>query len=139
MSRIDKYNPHGGNFRAPLAADYDGVTAGMTLGLLKPVSLDANGRVVLGVAAQSGFVGVICLTEKKYAGDIVDVMHDGEVVEFTLSNGAAAAAGTAYVTAAEPGGYAAGAPGAGGIAPFKIGHTVEADRLIVHCGTHQDS
>lgn len=95
--------------------------------------------MVKGTGGQSGFVGVICLTGRavdvvgkatgtnftgsKYAGDIVDVMQDGEIVELT-----GLAAGTKYSAAADGSGLVAAAIGL-----FRVGWTVEATRLIVRC------
>jgi hypothetical protein len=87
------------------------------------VGLDVNGLVVPG-AGQTGVVGILILTMNKGAGDIVDVMTDGEVVEAGL------AAGTTYFAAAADGVISASAPAAGA-AGVKVGHTVEAGRLIV--------
>lgn len=119
--RYDKYEPKGGGFRAPLAA------ALATVDGLIGVGLDVNGRVVAG-AGNTGIVAVLSVPEAKAAGDVVDNMTDGEVVEF---NGVA---GTVYyanptngVIGTDP--DAGGAVGAG--AAVRVGHTVEASRLIV--------
>lgn len=132
MPRYDKYDPKTGGFRAPLAANF-GYTSGLPnfshtdLGAMKVVSINASGLVVIGYPTGGRAVGVLILTEPKAAGDVVDVMTDGEIVEFTLANGSAAAAGTQYITA-QDGTYAAGASTA---ALASIGFTVEAGRLIV--------
>lgn len=137
MPRYDKYDPVSGGFRAPLAANF-GYTTGNPdwahgdLGDVKAVSLNANGEVVIGTPLNAGtnvggLVGVLILTEPKAAAEIVDVMTAGEIVEFTLANGAAAAAGTVYTSNAD-GTYGTTAPGA---ANGRIGHTVEATRLVV--------
>jgi hypothetical protein len=132
LSRYDKYDPISGGFRAPLAANF-GYTnsqpdmAHTDLHRMKAVSLDANGRVVIGTAGNSGFVGVMILGEPKAAGQAVDIMTSGEIVEFTLNSGAAAASGTVYTSNAD-GTYGTTAVGA---ANFKIGQTVEAGRLVV--------
>jgi hypothetical protein len=137
MSRYDKYDPISGGFRAPLAANF-GYTTGAPnyahadLNKVWCVSLNSSGQVVLAtpLASTTGIVGILILTAPKAAGEVVDIMTEGEVVEFTLANGAAAAAGTAYFSAAAgDGSYAAGlTPGA---TISRIGHTVEATRLIV--------
>lgn len=137
MSRYDKYDPISGGFRAPLAANF-AYTAGLPdkahadLHKVWCVSLNASGQVVFTtpLASPTGLVGVMVLDEPKAAGQIVDIMTAGEIVEFTLANGAAAATGTVYASnAAGDGGYAAGA---GGTATSgRIGHTVEATRLVV--------
>lgn len=129
MSRWDKLEPHVGQFRAPLAAAYTGVVANLEFGKLIAVSLDANGRVVIGTAGATGFKGCIILHETKRARENVDVVQLGEVVEFTLSNGNAAATGTNYTTNAD-GTLGTTAPGASN---FKLGFTVEATRLVLRC------
>lgn len=137
MPRYDKYDPVSGGFRAPLAASF-GYTGGnpdwshADLGDVKSVSLNGNGEVVIGTPLNAGtglggLAGVMILTEPKAAGAIVDVMTAGEIVEFTLANGSAAAAGTVYTSNAD-GTYGTTAPGA---ANGRIGQTVEATRLVV--------
>lgn len=115
MARIDKYEPKGGGFRAPLAAQLTGQAAP------RAVSLDVNGRVVVG-AGNTGIVGVLVLPVTKPANTVVDIMTDGEIVEF------AGAAGTVYRGVEATGVIEAGAAGAG---QARIGHTVEATRLVV--------
>lgn len=137
MSRYDKYDPISGGFRAPLAANF-GYTTGKPdfahadLNKVWCVSLNATGQVVLAtpLASTTGIVGLMILTEPKAAGEIADIMTQGEILEFTLQNGSAAVAGTAYFSAAAgDGSYAAGlTPGA---TIGRIGHTVEATRLVV--------
>lgn len=142
MSRIDKYEPHVGGFRAPLAANY--AYSGnpslpdmkhADLHVLKCVSLDANGKVQIGtpVTSNTGLVGVICLGEPKAAGEVVDVMTAGEIVEFTLPNGTAAVTGTTYISASD-GTYVAATLGTtppGSATAGVIGRTIEATRLVV--------
>lgn len=141
MARYDKYEPIAGGFRAPLAADLT-FNANGEFGP-KVVSLDANGRVVVGTAAQSGAVGVVVKNVPKYpglgnipgqvnqavpiggkAGDIVDVMTSGEIVANT-----GLVAGTTYYSDAA-GALTTTAPAAG-VNGIKVGHTVEASRLVV--------
>lgn len=115
MARIDKYQPVAGGFRAPLNAALTGAVAPMGVGI------NASGRVVLG-AGQTGIVGVICSPFNKGAGDIIDVMTNGELVEF------GGAAGTKYTANTTTGVISTGAAGA---TQKSVGVTVEADRLIV--------
>lgn len=127
MSRIDKYEPMGGGFRAPLNAAIAGTDVGKIIG----VSLNGSGKVVYGAAAAIGIKGVICPNKAMAAGDIIDVMTDGELVDATLNNGSALTAGTDY--------YATATAGTGDITATLtsnqyIGHTVEATRLIVRVG-----
>ncbi len=135
-ARYDKYDPINGGFRAPLAADLT-FDANGEMGP-KAVSLDANGRVVVGTAGQSGFVGVLVKNVPKSpslgniagavqagvpiggkAGDIVDVMTAGEIVDVP-----SLAAGTKYYAAAD------GSMNTTNTNPI-IGWTVEAGRLVV--------
>lgn len=121
MARYDKYDPKDGGFRAPLAADLD-ATTGEGTGNPIAVGLDVNGRVVAG-AGQTGVVGVLVTTKNMRAGDIVDVMTDGEIVEM-----AGTAAGSVVTALDADGVLNDEAVGAG---RTRIGHTVEATRLVV--------
>jgi len=79
VARYDKYDPKDGGFRAPLAANLNATSktgAGNPVG----VGLDAQGRVVVG-AGNTGIVGALVTTKNMVAGEIVDVMKDGEIVE----------------------------------------------------------
>lgn len=115
MARIDKYDPYDGGFRAPLAAAWAGQANPIGVGL------DVNGRVVPG-AGQTGIVGVLCKPDAAAAGDQVDCMNDGDLVEFV------GVAGTRYTASDATGVIDATAPGAG---RTRIGFTVEATRLVV--------
>lgn len=116
MARYDKYDPKVGGFRAFLATDW---ILDTDLNKVWPVGLNVNGQVVKG-AGQTGVLGVLVITRKMYAADEpVDVMTDGEIVEF------AGVAGTNYYAAAADGAISDTNTGT------YIGHTVEATRLIV--------
>lgn len=131
MSRYDKYDPKDGGFRAALANDQTALEGAVgDADAPVGVALDANGLVVtLGdAAANTGIVGVLALPRDLNAGDVVDVMTDGEIVEF------GGVAGTEYFVDLTTGAIssnpdAGGAAGSG--AGHKIGHTVEAGRLVV--------
>lgn len=130
MSRYDKYDPHVGNFRAPLAADLTSIAAtgnGNPIG----VSLDANGRVVVGAVGNTGIFGLLVTTENKKLGDIVDVMRHGEIVEV-----AGLTAGTTVYVNATTGALETTAPAAG-TNKLQAGRTVEATRLVVDCQVFQ--
>lgn len=120
MSRFDKVEPKGGSFRAPLGFAIAAGDVGVAIG----VGLDANGRAVAG-AGQTGVLGVICPSSQAAAGDPIDVMTDGEIVDLT-----GLAAGTVYYAASADGvlGNAAPAAGAAGV---RVGHTVQSWRLVV--------
>jgi hypothetical protein len=123
MARYDKYDPKDGGFRAPLAADLPS-TAATGNGNPRGVALDANGRVVVGAVGNTGgTVGVLCTTRNMKAGEIVDVMTHGEIVEV-----AALPAGT-VITNTDATGVLGTAAVAAGIK--RVGHTVEAARLVV--------
>lgn len=115
MSRFDKVEPKGGSFRAPLAFAIAAEDVGVVVG----VGLDVDGRVVRG-AGQSGIKGVICPSSPASAGDPIDVMTDGEIVDMD-----GLAAGTSY--------FAAAADGAVGTVntDTAVGFTVQAWRLVV--------
>lgn len=117
MARYDKYEPKVGGFRAPLAADFS-----TPLSTMRSVGLNASGQVVVG-AGNTGLLGILILTKAMKAGDIVDVMTSGEIVEAGL------AAGTVYYLQGD-GTVATTAPAAGA-AGVRAGHTVEATRLVV--------
>lgn len=84
MSRYDKYEPYSGGTRALLAEDFtDSKEFGKAIG----VGLNAAGLVVKG-AGTSGIVGILVYNEKAYAGDVVDIMTDGDIVDFKEYNAA---------------------------------------------------
>jgi hypothetical protein len=128
VSRIDKYEPLTGGTRAPLAAAWPA----NRLSEVVPVGLDANGKVVL-VVGNTGFIGVVVLTQALSANSIVDVMQDGDIVEFP------GVAGTNYFVDGTDGSVDAGTgtgtnTGPVGAGSKKIGYTVEATRLVVRFG-----
>lgn len=129
MARFDKYDPISGGFRAPLAAAWAGALA-TPVG----VGLDANGRVVPG-AGNTGVIAVVCIdgqvnaqgtrTNVKNAGDVVDCMTGGEIVDCT-----GLVAGDEYFAAAADGVLTNAGPAAGANLT-RVGWTVEAQRLVV--------
>jgi hypothetical protein len=122
MARYDKYEPLTGGFRAALNADW----LDADLNKVVAVSLNGSGKIVKGCTALT-FVGVVCLTKKRFANDIVDVMQDGEIVELT-----GLAAGTHYygVMTGEGVNTTTSNP--------KVGWTVTADRMVVRCNVTGD-
>lgn len=123
MARYDKYDPYSGGFRAPLAADWLAADLGKPYG----VGLNASGQVVKGNGA-TGILGVMVLTKVRQAGDIVDVMTAGEIVEWGPTAGTP---GTDFGVAGTN--YASNAAGviAAGTGAAHIGCTVAAERLVV--------
>jgi len=128
MPRYDKYEPKGGGFRAALAADQVALNGavGTATGPLG-VDLDVNGRIVAG-AGVSGIVGVLVTTKAFKAGDILDVMTDGEITDCASGT----VAGTSYTANTTTGVITSAAVSASQI---RIGHTVEATRLVVRART----
>ena len=123
MSRYDKYDPKNGGYRAPLAADFDPDDRERLLG----VGHDAQGRVVIGAGA-TGITGVLVLTKARKAGEIIDDMTSGEVVEFGETDDEPGVdfgvAGTVYFAGAD-GKVTTTNTG------VRVGHTVKGSRLIV--------
>lgn len=122
MARIDKYDPISGGHRAPILASiaaHDGVIGGATAPI--GVGLDTSGRVVAG-AGNTGIIGVLCLPVTSTAGDIVDVMTAGEIVD------TGGVAGTSYTANTTTGAITSAAASA---TQIHVGHTVEVGRLVV--------
>jgi hypothetical protein len=118
MARIDKTDSAIGVFRGPLAAAVTGGAAPLGVGI------NSSGRVVVG-AGQTGVVGIIVCPYNKAAGDPIDVVTSGELVEF------GGAAGTVYTANTTTGVISNGAKSA---TQHVVGWTVDADRLIVRTG-----
>lgn len=127
--RIDKYDPRVGGFRAKAAAAwvYSATEGSNDLGKVWAVGLNSSGLVVKGAGA-TGIIGVVCLSAPKAIGDVLDVMTDGEIADFTLQAGTAAAAGTRYFGVAADGTFSTTNTGT------RLGYTVEATRLVVRLG-----
>lgn len=127
MPRFDKVDSAIGGTRARLAADVAEADWNKVLG----VGLDASGLAVPKAASQTGFVGVAIFdrTTRK-AGTPIDIMRQGEIVDVP-----SLAAGTAYYLTA--GGLLTATAPAAGVNGVYVGHTVEADRLVVNIGMAQ--
>lgn len=136
MARYDKYDPKSGGFRAPLNAAWNatsGPSGVSDLGRVTCVSLNGSGRVIRATTAAS-VVGVIVVNGPMAAGDITDVMTDGEIVELAaadLQAATAPVAGTKYYFESTAGRLTATAPTPAGTNGVYIGTTVEAARLVV--------
>lgn len=116
-ARYDKYEPKAGGFRAQLNADTSATTT-LPLG----VGLNSSGKVVVG-AGQTGVIGVVVLNKDMLAGDVVDVMTSGEVVDCS-----GLVAGTAYTANTTTGVISSAAASA---TQTPVGFTAEATRLVV--------
>lgn len=141
MSRYDKYDPKSGGFRAPANAAWtttSGPSSATDLWRVTCVALNGSGRIIRATTAIS-VVGIVIAHGAKAAGDILDVMTDGEVIELDaadLQAATAPVAGTKYYFDATAGRLTATAPAAGTNAAY-IGTTVEAGRLVVRAGSFQ--
>lgn len=99
MSRYDKYEPRAGGFRAVLNA----AIAAVDVGKIFAVGINGSNRVIrTGIAATADIVGVICAVRPMNAGDVIDVMTNGEIVEATET------AGTAFTDGAKVYGHTDG-------------------------------
>ncbi|MCA1800479.1 MAG: hypothetical protein LC687_05010 [Actinobacteria bacterium] len=144
MARYDKYDPISGGFRAPLAADLT-LRSNGEFGP-KAVSVNNTGRVVVGTAGTTGLCGVLVKNAAPLpwtnttagsgaynaatpigcmAGDIVDIMTNGEIVDL-------ASAGITGLAAGQPI-YATAAGDLTNVSTgnTKVGYTIEANRMVV--------
>lgn len=122
MARYDKYEPKAGGFRAPLNADLTKTSTGNPIG----VGLNSSGRIVPG-AGNTGIIGVLATTKDQKAGDILDVMTNGECVECV----APLTAGTIITADTTTGALGVDAASA---TKTPVGFTVELARLVVRKG-----
>lgn len=116
MARYDKYDGVAGGFRVEAAAAQVEANYDRPIG----IGVNANGLGVTTSPEQTGFKGVTIVDRtKRRAGDILDVMTNGEIVDCE-----GLAAGTTYFLSA-----------AGELqtaeSRYYVGHTVEAWRLVV--------
>lgn len=126
MARFDKYQPHAGGFRAPLAA----AIAEADVGKIQAVSIDTSGRAAIGGAAQTAISGLICPVRAMAAGEPIDVMTHGEIEEATET------AGTAFTLGAPVFAHADGTVDDTSTNGVAVGITVtRATRLIVRCAS----
>lgn len=116
MANYDKYDPKSGGFRATLKEDWLPADLKTVIG----VGLDASGQVVKG-SGNSGMVGVLVLTKARKAGEVVDIMTNGDIVSFNGNPG------TAYFANATTGVVSS----TGGAGSFRVGATVAGQRLVV--------
>lgn len=131
MSRFDKITRV---FRIQLAANF-GYTSNQpdlnnaNLGQVWGVAMNANGQAIIGaVHGSSTNKGVTIINEPKAAGETIDVMTHGEIVNFTDSAGVAVATGVDVFAANTTGKVDATTGGS------PVGFTIEAGRLIVNVG-----
>jgi len=142
VSRIDKYGPLTGGFRAPLNAAWNatsGPSGVSDLNRVIVVALNGSGRLIKAASAAAA-VGVVCLSSAKEVGAVVDVMTNGEIVELDgndIQGGTTPTAGTKYILDTTASRLAAQGTPAAGTNTFYVGTTIEATRLVVRCGSFQ--
>lgn len=127
--RFEKSTPYGGTFVAPLAVDLDEAAHGnKVIG----VGLNSAGAITIG-GGQTGIIGVILpvvgtnpysggLLEGQVAGDPLDVMVQGEIINYKYQNGTVPPLGTKVYSS--PAGVLSAAPVDGSVL---IGWTLPAD------------
>lgn len=120
MSRFDKYSGVTGGFRAKLAA----AVILADVGVIKGVSINGSGLAVQGASAIGTYRGLICADVVFAAGQAIDIMTDGEIVEvptFTAGQAVYIDVATGLLTATATSNQF-------------VGHMVEAGRLVVRLG-----
>lgn len=125
FGRFDKYDGFVGGFRAPLNANMS--ATGDDIGKVQAVSINSSGRVVIGGAAETAVIGVICPVQVMSAGDVIDVMTAGEIVGVVKTAGTAWAAGDIVYA------HAAGTVDAVSTNGKVVARIIEADRMVVRC------
>lgn len=136
MSRYDKYDPFAGNYRAPMNADltlaaFTALQTGNPVG----ITLNATGKVIVGgpgnVFGDADICGLLVITKNVKAGDIVDIMRVGEIVEVAGQ----VAGDTIWISNTT--GLLDSTPPAIGVNKVRAGRMVEATRLVVALQTVQ--
>lgn len=137
MSRYDKYGPITGGSRGRLNAAWtatSGPSGTTDLFRVTGVALNGSGRVVKATTAL-GCIGVFIAHGAKAAGEVIDIMRNGEIVELAaldLQANTAPVVGTIYYVDLTNGLLTATAPGAG-VNAAKVGYTTDdATRLVVN-------
>ena len=125
FGRFDKYDGFVGGFRAPLNAAMS--ATGDDIGKIQAVSINASGKVVIGGAAETAVIGVICPTKVMAANDPIDVMTSGEIV------GAVKTAGTAWAAGDLVYAHLAGTVDAVSTAGKVIGKMLTTTHMVVRC------
>lgn len=146
MSRIDKWHPSIGTFRAPLNAALNATSgpSGVTdKNRILCVGLNSSGRVVK-AASVAACSGIIIATKDFAAGDMIDVFTLGEVAEIDgadIQGGVAATAGQKLYFDSTASRLTATAPGSG-VNGYYVGQVAldplgTATRLILRAQTVQ--
>lgn len=130
FARFDKYDGFVGGFRAPLNAAMS--ATGDDIGKIQAVSINSSGKVVIGGAAETAIIGVICPTRVMAANEPIDVMTDGEIVGAVKTGGTAFAAGDIVYAHGTTGG--AGVVDAASASGKVIGKMLTTTHMVVRCG-----
>jgi hypothetical protein len=131
MARVDKTDSAVGVIRAALNADLNANTEDSVIG----VGLNSTGKVVVG-AGNTGIIGV--LNPSRFymkAGDIVDVFRLADIVDIGVGDNDPTLTPGAKVYAHNTTGVVSTTATSGTL----IGHTVEADRLILLIDGHAEA
>jgi hypothetical protein len=88
FGRFDKYDGFVGGFRAPLNAAMS--STANDVGKVQAVGINTSGKVIIGSAAVTGIIGLICPTKVMAANDPIDVMKLGEIMDVVKTAAGAA-------------------------------------------------
>jgi hypothetical protein len=133
MARFDKYDPISGGFRGKLKLAFAVATA-LDKERIFGVSVEAaTGLIVLG-GASGNIRGIVNIRESKAAGDFVDVMTSGEIVDaFFLNDGTTATVlGTVYYVDNVTGAITATSTSNKSIG-VRVVDTPDKGRIVVRC------
>lgn len=139
MSRYDKYGPMTGGFRAPLLANFAYTASApdkthADLNKIFAVTMTTAGKIdKLPLFATAQFVGIVVLTAPKAAGDIVDIMTAGELVEVADAEIGGAATGPGLAVFTDPAVATGVLTTTFATNGLYVGRFVEAGRLVVRC------
>jgi hypothetical protein len=135
ISRFDKYGPLTGGFRAKLKAALV-VATPLDKERIFGVSVEtATGLLIIG-GAVTAIRGIINVRESKAAGDVVDVMTDGELInQFFLNDGVTATVlgNPLYIDAATGAISNSAAAGVNKLFGFRVADSPDKGRVIVRC------
>lgn len=122
MSRFDKYDGKVGGFRARLKV----AITSADVGKIQAVSIESGtGLVVIGGATGDLIAGVIVPVRPMAANEPIDVMTAGEIGDATATGGTALTAGAKVYA------HSTGVVDNSATASLLIGHTIEANRVVV--------
>jgi hypothetical protein len=121
FGRFDKYDGMVGGFRGILNAAQS--ATGDDIGKVQAVGVNSSGKVIIGAAAVTGLIGVICPTKVHVAGDPIDVAQICEIMDVVKT-----AAGAAWTVGDLVYAHADGTLDAVATAGLMIGRIVEGPK-----------